>query len=266
MKITKKGYLQVFGIVVIALALVRCIFPSIANKNTSVSDIKGAKDSLQTVNKKGGISSAQIIEGMHLASFYDANGKELHHRIFSVQNFGRAFPDSNSVQLESASRYGVKPVADMLEAEKRKNDLVFVGSNPYYYVDRLHNSIPYLVPRASVLLQDIGRTFFDSLQIKGMRLHKIVVTSVMRSRNDVEVLRGRNGNATQNSCHLYGTTFDVSYNRYKVVCDPSHSEIKPSRNDSLKWILSEVLNDMRKSNRCYIKYEIHQGCFHITVR
>ena len=38
------------------------------------------------------------------------------------------------------------------------------------------------------------------------------------------------------------------------------------RNDTLKWILSEVLNDMRRQNRCYIKYEVKQGCFHITVK
>jgi hypothetical protein len=27
-----------------------------------------------------------------------------------------------------------------------------------------------------------------------------------------------------------------------------------------------VLNDMRRNNRCYIKYEVKQGCFHMTVR
>ncbi|MCR4602098.1 MAG: DUF5715 family protein, partial [Prevotella sp.] len=25
-------------------------------------------------------------------------------------------------------------------------------------------------------------------------------------------------------------------------------------------------NDMRQQNRCYIKYEVRQPCFHITVR
>ena len=31
-------------------------------------------------------------------------------------------------------------------------------------------------------------------------------------------------------------------------------------------ILSEVLRDMREQGRCYIKYEVKQGCFHMTVR
>ena len=183
-----------------------------------------------------------------------------------MPHFGNAFPDQNDVQLIAANKHGVQPVIDRQEAERRKSELVYVGSNPFFSVDRLHSSIPYLVPRAAVLLQDIGRNFFDSLQLKGVPLHKIIVTSVMRSKADVTKLRGHNGNATQNSCHLYGTTFDVCYNRYKTVEAPNGPHRRSVRNDTLKWILSEVLNDIRKSGRCYIKYEVHQGCFHITVR
>ena len=160
---------------------------------------------------------------------------------------------------------GVKPVKDRLEAESRRMELVYVGSNPYFYVDKLHNSIPYLVPRASVLLQDIGRSFYDSLTIKGIPLHKIVVTSVLRTQADVDNLRAHNRNAKQNSCHQYGTTFDIAYNRYKTVEAPGESR-REVRNDTLKWIFSEVLRDMHKAGRCYIKYEVHQGCFHITAR
>jgi hypothetical protein len=36
--------------------------------------------------------------------------------------------------------------------------------------------------------------------------------------------------------------------------------------DTLKLVLSEVLRDMREANKCYVKYELKQGCFHITVR
>ena len=137
---------------------------------------------------------------------------------------------------------------------------------PYFYVDALHSSIPYLVPRASVLLEDIGRNFFDSLQIKGVPLHKIIVTSVLRSKDDVARLRGHNGNATENSCHLYGTTFDICYNRYKTVSDPNGPARRQVQNDTLKWVLSEVLRDLRLQKRCYVKYEVKQGCFHITTR
>jgi hypothetical protein len=134
----------------------------------------------------------------------------------------------------------------MPNTERRK--LVYVGSNPFFYIDKLNNSIPYLVPRASVLLQDIGRSFFDSLQIKGIPLHKIIATSVLRTKEDVQRLRNKNGNATENSCHLYGTTFDVCYNRYKTVEAPGEPR-RQVRNDTLKWVLAEVLRDMRESGR-----------------
>ena len=196
--------------------------------------------------------------------FFDSKGQVVKHRIFSVPHFGNTFPDQNDVQLLAANKYGVSPVQNRDEAEHSKGKLVYVGSNPYFYVDKLNNSIPYLVPRASVLLQDIGKAYFDSLQIKGIPLHKIIVTSILRTKDDVAKLRTRNSNATENSCHLYGTTFDVCYNRYKTVQTASEPR-REVRNDSLKWVLSEVLRDMRQANRCLVKYEVNQGCFHITV-
>ena len=119
---------------------------------------------------------------------------------------------------------------------------------------KLNSSIPYLVPRAAILLQDIARNFMDSLQTKGVPINKLLVSSVLRTKEDVEKLRRYNHNATENSCHLYGTTFDIAYNKYASVT-------RPVTNDTLKWVLSEVLNDLRSQGRCFIKHEKHQGCF-----
>lgn len=274
MKISKNRYLQGFLVVVLLLALVRVIFPSVAEPrltahsdgkdSTAIDSLRGdlmasagAQDELSVTPDTASDGSFSI--------FFDKNGKEVKHRIFSVPHFGHTFPDQQDVQIVAASRHGVAPVQNREEAEHSKGKLVYVGSNPFFYVDKLNNSIPYLVPRASVLLQDIGRAYFDSLQIKGIPLHKIIVTSILRTKDDVSKLRTRNGNATENSCHLYGTTFDVCYNRYKQI----QTEKQPRRqvqDDTLKWVFSEVLRDFREKNRCYIKYEVKQGCFHITVR
>ena len=124
------------------------------------------------------------------------NGKEIKNRIYSVPRFCDAFPDSNNVQLESAKLYGVKPVMNREDAEGRKKELVYVSASPYYTVDKLKSSIPYLVPRAAILLNDRGRSFFDSLQIKKIPLHKFIITSVLRTHEDVDKLRGTNRNAT----------------------------------------------------------------------
>ena len=271
-RIRKNTYLKGFVAVVIVLALVRLIFPSVAKSRVATLP---AKDTIP-VNSEAQLDSEALAapvapalasaDSTHPSSiFFDKDGKEVKHRIFSVPHFGNTFPDQQDVQILAANEFGVKPVQNREDAERRKSELVYVASNPYFYVDNLKNSIPYLVPRASVLLQDIGRAYFDSLQIKGIPLHKIIVTSILRTQDDVAKLRTRNGNATQNSCHLYGTTFDICYNRYKTV-QTSQAPRRQVRNDSLKWVLSEVLRDMREGNRCLVKYEVNQGCFHITVK
>lgn len=260
MILQKNRYLQGFVAVALLLAIVRWVFPGVAKVNN--------KDSIVTQKKKEKIPEERIETVPSSTSlqsvFFDKEGKETKHRIFSVPHFGNTFPDQNDVQLLAANRYGVQPVENRTDAESRKNELVFVGTNPYFYVDKLNNSIPYLVPGASVLLQDIGKAYFDSLYVKGIPLHKIIVTSILRTKEDVSRLRTRNANATQNSCHLYGTTFDICYNRYKPV-QTKREPRRQVRNDTLKWVLSEVLRDFRENKRCLIKYEVKQGCFHITV-
>ncbi len=129
----------------------------------------------------------------------------------------------------------------------------------------MNASIPYLVPRASLLLNDIARNYLDSLAVKGVPLHKIIVSSVLRTEEDVAKLLRRNPNASDQSCHRFGTTFDICYNRYETVSPPGEMR-RPVSNDTLKWVLSEVLRDLRQQERCYIKYEVKQGCFHITTR
>lgn len=273
MKISKKRYIQGFCLVVIFLAIVRSVFPSVAESALSTDTGRNIENDDEDKGRITEGGDVQVNHNVYVVSpvafssssrFFNSDGSLAKNRIYSVPHFGNAFPDQNDVQLVAAEKYGVQPVANREDAERRMSELVYIGSNPFFHVDKLKNSIPYLVPKASVLLQDIGKSFFDSLQIKGIPLHKIIVTSVLRSREDVEKLRGHNGNATQNSCHMYGTTFDICYNRYKTVSPPNESR-RVVRNDTLKWILSEVLNDMRKQRRCLVKYEIHQGCFHITV-
>lgn len=188
------------------------------------------------------------------------------HPIYSVPTFSGCFPDLQDTHLASAKRWGVKPVKNRQEAEKRKNELVFVGSCPFYKMDPgMSSSIPYLVPRAAEVLETIGRNYLDSLHIKGIPLHKILVSSVLRTEEDVEQLRKINVNASPESCHRYGTTFDIPYNRYHTISPPDETR-RTVQNDTLKWVLAEVLRDIREQGLCHIKYEVKQGCFHITTR
>ena len=274
MKVSKKAYLHVFTIIVLALGLLR--LTTDIDEPKSPEEIAMA-DSLAVVNEA---SEEEEEEASKDEDVEEANTQQqtpntpaslppdtrTHHKIFSVPDYDKAFPDSQSVQIVAAQKYGVKPVKDDKDAENRKDELVYIGSSPWYHVDRLSSSSPYLVPRAAVLLQDIGRAFYDSLDAKGVPLHKIITTSVLRTKANVQKLRTRNINATENSCHLYGTTMDICYNRYKTVQDPKGPKRREVTNDTLKWILCEVLRDMRQQGRCYVKYEKKQGCFHLTTR
>ncbi len=259
-KITKKRFLLGFIATTLFLAIVRLLFPSIAhNRGTLLSENDSDSIRQAQISDSVKVKSQSAPSLVHPSRFFKADGSLKKNRISGVRDYDESFPDSQPQQLDAALRYGVQPVADRTDAEKRKNELVYIGSSPYYEMKKLNNSVPYLVPRAAILLQDIARNFMDSLQTKGVPVNKILVSSVLRTKEDVESLRKHNHNATENSCHLYGTTFDIAYNKYASVT-------RPVTNDTLKWVLSEVLNDLRSQGRCFIKHEKRQGCFHITVR
>lgn len=183
-----------------------------------------------------------------------------------VISYKRSFGDLNDKHLAVAQTIGIRPLASREEAGNMKENLTHITSNEHYVVDSLTHSIPYLIPRAGELLDSIGANFLDSLKAKGLNPNQIVVTSILRTEDDVKRLRRRNGNASQNSAHFYGTTFDVSWKRFQKMEDADGRPLQDVSPDTLKLVLSEVLSDIRKADRCYIKYELKQGCFHITVR
>ena len=186
--------------------------------------------------------------------------------IKGVISYRRTFGDLNEAHLNVAQAIGITPIASRKEAERMKEKLQHIETNDLYVVDSLTHSIPYLIKGAAQLLDTIGSNFLDSLTAKGLNPNKIIVTSVLRTEDDVKRLRRRNGNASVNSAHFYGTTFDVSWKRFKKVEDEDGRPLQDVSSDTLKLVLSEVLRDLRKADKCYIKYELKQGCFHITTR
>ena len=170
-------------------------------------------------------------------------------RIYDVP-FSKEFNDLNDVQLQVAQSVGVLPVADRNAAEHLKTKLVKLEDTDTYVVDSLTHSIPYLIPSA-----------------KGLNPYKLVVTSVLRTEADVRNLRRHNGNASENSTHRYGTTFDLSYWRYEKIPEFRGRPYEDVPTEYLRATLSQVLRDIHKQpGTCYIKYERKQSCFHITVR
>ncbi len=178
-----------------------------------------------------------------------------------VRKYDRLFNDLNDVQLVAARKNGLKEPITLDEAKNNRH-LQFIEPNQYYDIDKLTHSVPYLVPKAARLLEDMGRAFQDSLFNRGYnRNHRFTVTSVLRTQETVRQLRKSNVNSTENSCHCYGTTFDISYFSYDT---PKAGKIASV--DKMRQILYQVAYDMQRQNRCYVKYEKKQTCLHITVR
>lgn len=179
-------------------------------------------------------------------------------------NYNREFNDLNDLHIIAAIKNGITPLETRSDTVDQMDMLVRLPDElDLYRSYQITHSIPYLVPSAAKLFMDVAQNFRDSLYSKEIPLHKIYLTSITRSDDDIKRLTKRNINASTNSAHRYGTTFDISWKRFDKIDQDNSEEILPER---LKLVLAQVLFDLRNNDRCYIKHERKQACFHITVR
>ena len=174
------------------------------------------------------------------------------------------FNDLQAKQHETACKIGLPhPPKDRTEAATMRRQLVEVKTNANYVVDSLTHSVPYLIPSAKRELDSIGAEWADILQRNGLPHYRFFVTSVLRTEEDIKFLQqSGNINSVTQSCHCYGTTFDLAYMRYDKVTrtrDYMHE-------DNLKLVLGQVLLNEQRKGHIYVKYEWKQSCFHVTVR
>ena len=183
-------------------------------------------------------------------------------------DYATLFIDKNGVQLKAAAKFGIQqPLKNRNEADKVRDGLVRIRDNSHYSIAKLTHSIPYLTDGAAELLDMIGKNFLDSLESKGLNPNKIIVTSVLRTQEDVKKLqKSGNPNAVSNSAHCYATTFDITYTYYDKSWFKKFRFCESVETETLKKVLGEVLRDLRKQKKCYVKYEVKQRCFHITTR
>lgn len=182
-------------------------------------------------------------------------------RTFSYKD---KFNDLQSRQHAVASQIGLpRPPKDRNDAASMKKKLREIKTTNNYIVDSLTHSVPYLIPSAARELDSIGAEWADILARNGLPHYRFYVTSVLRTEEDIRALqRSGNINSVTQSCHCYGTTFDLAYMRYDKVTrtrDYVHE-------DNLKLVLGQVLLNHQRAGKIYVKYEWKQSCFHITVR
>lgn len=185
-----------------------------------------------------------------------ANLRELYH-----------FDDVNDTQIVAAQEFGIEPLKTRDEIDSVLiASLSTVETSNLFFVEKLTHSVPYLTNNASDLLNTIAENFQDKLRNKGLAQYQIIVTSLLRTEDDVRRLQRVNRNAVRKSCHMYGTTFDIAYNCFQQVDSLADFEGNVASHKVLVNTLGETLKELRDNERCFIKYERRQPCFHITAR
>lgn len=178
-------------------------------------------------------------------------------------SYATKFNDLNTIQLHAAKRVGLKATPlDRNEVEHMRGLLVEVKNTRNYVIDPLSHSVPYLCPNSKAELDRIGEEFADILSRNGLPHYQFIVTSILRTQEDVSNLQRRNSNASENSCHCYGTTFDITYMRFEKA-EKSDNYV-PEGN--LMLVLGQALLNEQRAGHIYVKYERKQACFHITSR
>ena len=179
-------------------------------------------------------------------------------------NYRIKFNDMQMKQHAVASIIGLsRPPKDRDDAASMRRQLVEIKTNDNYIVDSLTHSVPFLIPSAKHELDSIGEEWADILRRNNLPHYRFYVTSVLRTQEDIKYLqRSGNINSVTQSCHCYGTTFDLAYMRYNKITrtrDYMHE-------DNLKLVLGQVLLNHQRAGKIYVKYEAKQSCFHVTVR
>ena len=179
-------------------------------------------------------------------------------------NYRIKFNDLQVKQHAVASAIGLsRPPKDRDDAAAMRKRLVEIKTNDNYVIDSLTHSVPFLIPSAKHELDSIGEEWADILRRNNLPHYRFYVTSVLRTQEDIKYLqRSGNINSVTQSCHCYGTTFDLAYMRYNKVTrtrDYMHE-------DNLKLVLGQVLLNHQRAGKIYVKYEAKQSCFHITIR
>ena len=176
------------------------------------------------------------------------------------------FNDVNDTQIVAAQQFGIVPLSTRAGVDSIASQLMKIESSHAFRVDSLTHSVPYLIPSAYELLYTIATNFQIKLQEQGLAQYQFIVTSMLRTSDDVRKLRRVNRNAVKNSCHLYGTTFDIAYNCFEKVDSVPDFTGADASHKVLMNTLGETLKELRDDNRCYVKFERGQPCYHITTR
>lgn len=193
-----------------------------------------------------------------MVSFFSKNCRN-YQQVYS-RNLNDRIPE----YLEQSRSAGIEKCSDEGDISRRisSGELLRVRSGRSFVIEDMTHSYPYLTRDSKKLLKEIGKRFKEKVDRDGLRGSKFIITSMTRTTEKMTGLGKRNINLSDNSPHLYGNAFDISYARFEFMklyiteCDKWY----------LKEAIAEVLFELKQEKKCWATYEKQQGCFHVVSR
>lgn len=193
--------------------------------------------------------------------------------------------DKNAKQVASAQRLGVQ-VSGEAEIQRmvREGRLVQLADSTEYWVLRsMDHSSPYVTPDMHALLTELGRRFHARLDRAGLPRYRMKVTSAIRTAEaQVDLRRTNSYAATTTSAHQFGTTVDVSHERFAVPAAPPAGrtsaldgewemeaemleEMGKEHARALQAELGRALTELREAGALHVMMENKQPVYHFTL-
>ena len=196
--------------------------------------------------------------------------------------------DKNAEQIAVAERMGnrVSGEEEMQRLVKAGRLVALGDSTPYWVLRKMEHSVPYATPDTRAMLVELGRRFHARLDSLGLPPYRMKITSVLRTDETQAELRKTNPNASQTvSAHEFGTTLDVSHQRFAAPAPPKGGEggeaalslelvqmraelldsIGVANFKALQAELGRAITQMRAEGALMVMMENRQPVYHMTV-
>jgi hypothetical protein len=192
--------------------------------------------------------------------------------------------DRNAEQVATARSLGVRASGEaQIQQLLREGRLVPLEDSTAYWVLReMEHSVPYVIPDTRKMLEEIGRRFHQRLDSLGLPRYRIKITSALRTDETQADLRKTNSYAARTtSAHEFGTTVDVSHERFAVPAAVGArggtwpaarqwetevlDEVGEEHSRVLQAELGRAIAEMRDLGALHVMMENRQPVYHTTV-
>jgi hypothetical protein len=184
--------------------------------------------------------------------------------------------DRNAKQTATAQRLGIRVGSDARRDQfVREGRIVALGDSTELWILRdMDHSVPYVTPDAHAMLEQLGRRFHARLDSLGLPRYRMKVTSALRTDATQAELRRINSYASRTvSAHEFGTTVDVSHERFAAPARLAGGEMEAEALDSigkehakvLQAELGRAIAEMRTAGALHVMMENQQPVYHMTV-